>query len=132
MFRVSTAGRLEFLIYKESPDPGPSTEVKSIPIEEFGGLEANVRLDGEKYTFAIITTDVTDCFATDTPEDHAAWTSILREYLGKGEGIEGQHAWATYRAGVIKDLKHHLGHLTHLLAVGLCAVGGGGGGGGPW
>ena len=86
VFRVSAAGRLEFLICKETTSvPGPVTEVKSIPIEEFGGLITNTKLDGEKYTFAVVSTEVTDCFATDTPDEHTAWTSTIREYLGKGK-----------------------------------------------
>lgn len=81
---MSAAGRLEFVIYKESPQG--SCEVKSIPIEEFGGLETNLKLDiQEKYTFAIITTDATDCFASDSPEEYTRWTSTIREYLGKGK-----------------------------------------------
>ena len=83
VFKVTNSGRLQFLVYKEQPTI-PANEMKEIPIEEFGGLEANLKLDSEKCVFAIVTTQVTDCFATDTPEEMHEWVRLLQEYLGKG------------------------------------------------
>ena len=71
-------------MYKEQPTV-PSNEIKEIPIEEYGGLEVNLRLDSEKYTFAIITHSMTDCFAVETHSELNKWTALLQEYLGKGE-----------------------------------------------
>ena len=68
----------------------PSNEVKEIPIEDFGGLEVNLRLDSEKYTFGIISSTMTDCFAVETPDELNKWTSLLQEYLGKGESRRGR------------------------------------------
>ena len=54
-----------------------------VPIEDFGGLDVN-KLDGEKLAFAIITTDVTECFAADNSDTLLEWRNIIEDYLGKG------------------------------------------------
>ena len=84
VFKMSQSGRLQLTVYKEQPTV-PSNEIKEIPIEEYGGLEVNLRLDSEKYTFAIITNSMTDCFAVETHDELNKWTALLQEYLGKGE-----------------------------------------------
>lgn len=83
VFKKTHSGRLQFTLYKEKPAV-PSNEVKEIPIDDFGGLEINLKLDSEKYTFGIITSSMTDCFAVETPDELNKWTSLLQEYLGKG------------------------------------------------
>ena len=84
MFKISGGGRLQFIIYKETPT-SPVNEVKEIAIEEFGGLESTTKMESEKNVFSVITTSVTDSFSTDSSEDLREWTSLLQEYLGKGE-----------------------------------------------
>ena len=83
MFKVTSSGRYQFIIYKEQPMT-PANEVKEVPIEEFGGLDINAKIDSEKNTFAVITTSTTDCFSTDSPDEMVKWTRVLQEYLGKG------------------------------------------------
>ena len=83
VFKISGGGRLQFIIYKESPT-SPANEVKEIPIEEYGGLESNTKVDSEKNVFSVITTNMTDTFATESGEDLMEWTQLLQEYLGKG------------------------------------------------
>ena len=85
MFKISGGGRLQFIIHKDYP-PSPANEVKEIAIEEFGGLESTTKVDSEKHVFSVITTNVTDCFSTESAEEMAEWTTLLQEYLGKGEG----------------------------------------------
>lgn len=85
MFKVTHAGRLQLIVHKESP-PTAANEIKEIAIDEFGGLEFNLKLDSEKYVFAIITTQVTECFSTETPQQLTEWKQLLQEYLGKGKG----------------------------------------------
>lgn len=53
-------------------------------IEEYGGIENNLRLENELYTFAIITTSATECFSAETPQELTDWTNLIQEYLGKG------------------------------------------------
>ena len=84
MFKVTHAGRLQLIVYKESP-PTAANEIKEISIDEFGGLEHNLRIDSEKYVFAIITTNMTECFSTESPQDLSDWKQLLQEYLGKGK-----------------------------------------------
>ena len=60
-------------------------KVKEIPIEEFGGLESSGKVDSEKHVFSVITTNVTDSFSMDSPEELCEWTILLQEYLGKGD-----------------------------------------------
>ena len=72
------------MLYKEPPAI-PDNEFKHVAIEEYGGLETNLRLDSEKYTFAIITSSVTECFSVDSPQELTDWTKVIQEYLGKGE-----------------------------------------------
>lgn len=83
VFKVTSSGRFQLMIYKEHP-PTAANEVKEVPIEEFGGLDINPRIDNERNIFAVITTKSTDCFSAETPEEMVNWTSILQEYLGKG------------------------------------------------
>ena len=71
------------MLYKEQPAV-PDNEVKHVAIEEYGGLETNLKLENEIYTFAIITSNATDCFSTDTPKELTDWTNVIQEYLGKG------------------------------------------------
>ena len=84
MFKISGGGRLQFIIYRDQPT-SPANEIKEIPIEEFGGLESSLKLDNEKFVFYVITTSVTDCFSADSAEELNEWTTLLQEYLGKGE-----------------------------------------------
>lgn len=82
-FKITNSGRLQFVIYKEAPAI-PDNEVKYVAIDEYGGLETNMKLDSEKYTFAIITNSSTECFSVDSPHEMTEWTKLLQEYLGKG------------------------------------------------
>ena len=84
VFKVTHAGRLQLIVHKESPATA-ANEIKEITIDEFGGLENNLKLDSEKYVFAIITTHVTECFSTESPQELTEWSQLLQEYLGKGE-----------------------------------------------
>ena len=86
VFKVTHAGRLQLFVHKEHP-PTAANEVKEIAIDEFGGLEGNLKLDNEKYVFAIITTHVTECFSTESPQELTDWRQLLQEYLGKGKGM---------------------------------------------
>ena len=83
VFKTMSSGRFQFMVYKEHP-PSPSNEIKEIPIEEFGGIESNLKLDNEKNAFAIISTNFTDCFSVETPEEMQEWVRVLQRYLGKG------------------------------------------------
>ena len=83
VFKITQAGRLQLIVYKESPATA-ANEIKEISIDQFGGLENNLRLDGEKYVFAIITTSITECFSVETPQELSEWSKLLQEYLGKG------------------------------------------------
>ncbi len=82
-FKVTNSGRLQFVIYKEAPAI-PDNEIKHVAIDEYGGLETNMKLESEKYTFAIITNSSTECFSVDSPHEMSEWTNLLQEYLGKG------------------------------------------------
>ena len=77
------SGKLTFTVYKDKP-PTPSNELYELPIEDYGGTDSNVKIDGEKNVFAILLTDSTECFATESPDDLKRWTRVLNEYLGKG------------------------------------------------
>lgn len=92
VFKVTHAGRLQLILHKESPATA-SNEIKEIAIDEFGGLEDNLKLDNEKYVFAIITTNITECFSTETPQDWTDWKQLLQEYLGKGKGMPDNSYW---------------------------------------
>ena len=83
IFRTSNAGRFIFTVYKDKP-AFPANEQADVPIEDFGGLDCTLRLDGEKHVFAIITNDITECFAVDSAEIVQEWCAVLREYLGQG------------------------------------------------
>ena len=83
MFKVTHAGRLQLIVYKEYP-PTAANEIKEISIDEFGGLEHSLKIDNERYVFAIIT-NVTECFSTETPRELGEWRKLLQEYLGKGD-----------------------------------------------
>lgn len=83
VFKIANAGRLTFTIYKDQPAI-PTNELSEIPIEEFGGLDSTLKLDGEKHVFAIISTNWTDCFATDSAESLQEWTKSIQDFLGKG------------------------------------------------
>ena len=84
VFKISGGGRLQFIIYKESPAT-PANEVKEIPIEEFGGVDSTTgKVDSERNVFSVITTNMTDSFSTDSADDLVEWTQLLQEYLGKG------------------------------------------------
>lgn len=82
-FKITAAGRLSFTVYREQPAT-PSNEVTQVSIEEYGGLDHTMKLDGEKHVFAIITTDVTECFAADSAATLEEWVDVIHEYLGKG------------------------------------------------
>ena len=85
MFKLTqAAGRLQLIVYKEPPATAVN-EIKEISIDQFGGLENNLRLDGEKFVFAIITTTITECFSVETPQELSDWSQLLQEYLGKGK-----------------------------------------------
>ncbi len=84
MFKKTQAGRLQLIVNKETPATAVN-EIKEISIDEFGGLENNLRLEGEKYVFAIITTTTTECFSVETPQELSEWSKLLQEYLGKGK-----------------------------------------------
>ena len=71
------------IVYKDQP-PIPDNELTNIPIEEFGGLDYNMKIDGEKQVLAILTTHVTECFATDSSETLREWRTAIQDYLGKG------------------------------------------------
>ena len=71
------------MLYKEQPAI-PDNELKHVAIEEYGGLETNLKLENEVYTFAIISSSATDCFSTETLQDLTDWTNLIQEYLGKG------------------------------------------------
>lgn len=86
MFKVTHGGRLQLIVYKDHT-ASAAGEIKEIAIEDFGGLEHNLKLDNEKYAFAIITTNVTECFSVDSPRELLEWKQILQEYLGKGTYI---------------------------------------------
>ena len=83
MFRTSNAGRFIFTVYRDQPAV-PTNEQTEVPIEEFGGLECTMKLDGEKHVFAIITMGMTECFAVENQESLQEWCSVLTEYLGQG------------------------------------------------
>ncbi len=83
VFKVTHAGRLQLIVHKESP-PTAANEIKEVAIDEFGGLDYNLKIDNEKYAFAIITTHITECFSTDSPHELTEWIQLLQEYLGKG------------------------------------------------
>lgn len=83
VFKITKSGRLEFVIYKEPPAI-PDNEVKSVAIDEYGGLETNLRLESERYIFALITNSSTECFSVDSPQEMNAWIKVLQENLGKG------------------------------------------------
>ena len=54
-------------------------------IEEYGGLDSVLKLDGEKHVFAIITTHSTECFATESLASLREWVAVIQEYFGKGQ-----------------------------------------------
>ena len=54
-------------------------------IEEYGGLDSTMKLDGEKNVFAIITTHSTECFATENLPALRDWVAVIQEYFGKGQ-----------------------------------------------
>jgi len=83
-FRLTNSGRLEFVIYKEPPAV-PDNEIKHVAIDEYGGLENNLKLDNERFTFAVITNSATECFSVESPQEMTDWTTAVHEYLGKGE-----------------------------------------------
>ena len=89
VFKITHSGRLRLIVYKELPAV-PANEAKEIQIEQFGGLETNFKLDNEKYLFAIVTNCATDCFSAETPQEMSDWTTVLQEYLGKGDHSEQQ------------------------------------------
>lgn len=97
MFKVTHAGRLQLIVHKESPAIA-ANEIKEIAIDEFGGLEHNLKLDNEKYVFAIITTSITECFSTESPQDLTDWRQLLQEYLGKGKACR-------HNCGILPALK---------------------------
>ena len=84
VFKVTHAGRLQLYVHKDFP-PTAANEIKEIAIDEFGGLEHNLKLENEKYVFAIITTHITECFSIESPQELTAWRQLLQEYLGKGK-----------------------------------------------
>ena len=84
MFKVTHAGRLQLILHKEHP-PTAANELKEIAIDEFGGLEHNLKIDNERYVCAVITTHATECFSTETPQELTEWKQLLQEYLGKGK-----------------------------------------------
>ena len=84
MFKTSNAGRFIFTVYRDKPAV-PANEQTEVPIEEFGGLDCALKVDGEKHVFAIITVGITECFAADGPETLQDWCSMLQEYLGQGK-----------------------------------------------
>ena len=86
MFKISNAGRFVFTVYRDKPAT-PSNEITIVPLEEFGGLDYTLKLDGEKNVFAIITTGITECFAAETQETVHEWRTVIQEYLGKGLSI---------------------------------------------
>lgn len=89
MFKVASAGKLTFIIYKDK-QLTPANELHEIPIEEYGGLDCTLKMEGERHAFAIITTHSTECFATDSQEVLQEWSHTIREYLGKGKQREIQ------------------------------------------
>ena len=57
-----------------------------VPLEDFCGLETNLKLDGgEKYVLGIITRRETHCLALPSDEEMLEWADVLREHLGPGE-----------------------------------------------
>jgi hypothetical protein len=84
VFKIASAGRLAFTIYKDQPAI-PSNELSEVPIEDYGGLDTKLKLDGEKHVFAIITTNSTECFAADNPQTLKDWSNSMIDYLGKGQ-----------------------------------------------
>ncbi len=80
---ISNAGRFIFTVYRDKPAI-PANEQTDVPIEDFGGLDSTLKLDGEKNVFAIITNGITECFAADSPDIVHEWCEVLQEYLGQG------------------------------------------------
>ena len=82
-FKITAAGRLSFTVYREQP-ASPANEITQVCIEDYGGLDNTMKLDGEKFAFAIITTGITECFAADSAATLQDWSHVIHEYLGKG------------------------------------------------
>ena len=62
-----------------------------VSIEEYGGLDSTLKVDGEKHVFAIITTHSTECFATESLATLRDWVAIIQEYFGKGQDCSFQN-----------------------------------------
>ena len=56
-----------------------------VSIEEYGGLDSTLKVDGERHVFAIITTHSTECFAAESLATLRDWVTVIQEYFGKGQ-----------------------------------------------